>query len=62
MAIACLESHYAIKYGKLYKLSEQQIVDCSRYDEGCNGGWPANSYIYFKYYIGIVESINYPYR
>ena len=61
MAIACLESHYAIKYGMLYRLSEQQIVDCSRQDGGCDYGWPTNSFKYFKY-NGIVESINYPYR
>jgi hypothetical protein len=61
MAVACLESAYAIRYGKLYRLSEQQIVDCSPYDYGCNGGWPTNSYYYFLT-NGVVESINYPYK
>ena len=61
MAITCLESAYAIKYGKLFRLSEQQIVDCSTRDAGCNGGWPTNSFVYFKT-NGVVESLNYPYR
>ena len=59
MAVACLESAYAIRYGKLYRLSEQKIVDCSPYDYGCNGGWPTNSYYYF-FTNGVVKSINYP--
>jgi len=47
--IAVIESAYAIKTGKLQKLSEQEIVDCSHgcvledgqqvCNQGCNGGW-----------------------
>lgn len=29
-AVGALESSYAIKYGPLYKLSEQHVVDCAR--------------------------------
>jgi hypothetical protein len=32
------ESVYAIKFGPLYKLSEQHLVDCDPYDWGCDGG------------------------
>jgi len=47
--IAVIESAWAIKTGKLQKLSEQEIVDCSHgcvledgqqvCNQGCNGGW-----------------------
>jgi len=47
--IAAIESALAIKSGKLQKLSEQEIVDCSHgcvreagqdvCNQGCNGGW-----------------------
>jgi len=47
--IAVIESAYAIKTGKLQKLSEQEVVDCSHgcvledgqqvCNQGCNGGW-----------------------
>jgi hypothetical protein len=40
-ANAALESAYAIFYGLLYNLSEQQIVSCTLTygNEGCSGGW-----------------------
>ncbi|TKR94684.1 hypothetical protein L596_008943 [Steinernema carpocapsae] len=37
---ANIESAYAVKKGKLYSLSEQEIVDCATDNYGCNGGWP----------------------
>jgi len=51
---ANIESAHAIKNGKLFSLSEQQIVDCSHgccnvppygkvCNQGCNGGWMWNA-------------------
>jgi hypothetical protein len=37
--VAAIESIYAIKYTTLYKLSEQNVVDCSTTNYGCSGGW-----------------------
>ncbi|TKR94683.1 hypothetical protein L596_008942 [Steinernema carpocapsae] len=37
---ANIESVYAVKKGKLYSLSEQEIVDCDSENSGCSGGWP----------------------
>ena len=38
-AAGTLESAHKIKSGKLYSFSEQQLVDCSTANHGCNGGW-----------------------
>lgn len=31
-----------------WKLSIQNLIDCSKLDYGCNGGWAANAYSYIK--------------
>ncbi|TKR59957.1 hypothetical protein L596_029560 [Steinernema carpocapsae] len=38
-----IESAYAVKYGELYNLSEQLILDCAREQGGCRGGWPVEA-------------------
>ena len=38
-AAGTLESAYKIAHGNLYNFSEQQLVDCSTANYGCNGGW-----------------------
>lgn len=58
--INAAETAYAIKTGKLYELSEQQIVDCDTYNYGCNGGWQ----MYASWYlarIGTILRTEYPY-
>ena len=54
-ANAALESAYAIAYGQLYDLSEQELVDCTRNygNYGCGGGWHYNSYRYIEDKSGI---------
>ena len=39
-----VEGQYAIKHGKLLSLSEQELVDCDKLDNGCGGGLPSNAY------------------
>ena len=59
-----LESAVALKYGKLYDFSEQQLVDCVRYGNcnGCNGG---HMYYAWKYQqqekMGSALQGSYPY-
>jgi cathepsin L len=38
-ATATFEARHYMKSGKEYKLSEQEAVDCSSSQYGCNGGW-----------------------
>ena len=59
-SIAAIESANAIKTGALYKLSEQQLVDCDTYANGCNGGNYAPAFYYAMSKKITTESV-YPY-
>jgi C1A family cysteine protease len=59
-AIAALESQYFVKTGKLLQLSEQEIVDCSEENFGCNGGSEDLVYMYIME-NGIALAEDYPY-
>ncbi|ONK77677.1 uncharacterized protein A4U43_C02F9340 [Asparagus officinalis] len=59
---AAVESLHKIKNGILYELSRQQLVDCSKTNLGCGGGWPRESYTYIKDNGGLTTAANYPYN
>lgn len=59
--VATLEKHYFDKYKTQVDLSQQDLVDCSYEDGGCDGGWPANTY-YHVADSGIAFAGEYPYR
>jgi len=46
--------------GSLLNLSEQQLVDCSPYDHGCNGGFHTNAWTYLRSHPQMLTS-QYPY-
>jgi len=46
--IALLEAQYAFEFQTSANLSEQQIVDCSTLDNGCNGGYFTRTFTYFQ--------------
>jgi cathepsin L len=62
-AIQSIESLYAIKNTKLYKLSEQELVDCVTADYGCDGGLMTDAFDYvLKSQAGSVNLLSdYPY-
>lgn len=49
------------KTNKLISLSEKQVVDCSKQNHGCNGGWPYLAFEYVKSAGGIEDELDYPY-
>ncbi|KAG5677097.1 hypothetical protein PVAND_006880 [Polypedilum vanderplanki] len=45
-----------------YSLSEQYLVDCDAFDNGCNGGWPKNTLLWLKNQSSLIpDSASYPY-
>jgi C1A family cysteine protease len=61
-AVAALEGVYQIATGKLYSLSEQEIIDCSHLEGNnfCFGGLADYSYNYTKKF-GLCTEDDYPY-
>lgn len=51
----------AMRKGKSYVLSPQQITSCDSTSYGCNGGWTENAYNYVKKAGGIETNADYPY-
>ena len=60
-ATQVVESHIAIKTGKLYDLSEQNLIDCDEAEFGCHGGYHYRALDYISKH-GLVEEKNYPYK
>jgi len=63
-AIQAQESQYFICYGKLQKLSEQNLIDCDTTSAGCNGGLMENAYDYVIQHQGgkFMLQADYPYK
>lgn len=58
--VATLERHYFAMKKVQVDPSQQELVDCSDQDAGCDGGWPTNTYQYIRSY-GIQSAATYPY-
>ena len=59
-SVGAVESAWAIKHNTLYNLSEQELIDCSSENHGCEGG---SMELAFQYIIdnGLCSNLSYPY-
>ncbi|KFB44225.1 hypothetical protein ZHAS_00012117 [Anopheles sinensis] len=61
-ATGALESQWFLRYSKLVELSEQNLLDCSTMNAGCDGGIPSHAYQDIMNEGGINLESNYPYQ
>ena len=59
--VATAEKQYFDQAKTQLDLSQQELVDCSTQDDGCDGGWPFTTYSYLKRF-GIATAAAYPYK
>jgi len=59
-AIGNIEAQYQIKTKKSALFSEQQLVDCDKVDQGCNGGLMDQAFEYLET-TGVMNSADYSY-
>jgi cathepsin F len=57
-----IESLFYLKYNQTKQFSEQQLIDCDKYDQGCNGGYMEGAYKYLIEAGGIMSEEDYYYR
>jgi len=61
-ATGAIEAAHFLKTGELVSLSEQNLVDCSIRNQGCDGGWAIYAFDYVLYHGGINPETVYSYE
>lgn len=59
--VGALESMVHINRGEKVDLSEQELVSCSKQNQGCNGGWMHTAMDYVQDNNGLYTQKDYPY-
>jgi len=60
--VANIEGVFFHQHGKLWSLSEEELVNCDDHDNGCNGGLPANAANWMiTNQAGLETETDYPY-
>lgn len=60
--VGTLETVFFMKYKRLYRLSEQHLIDCDGFNGGCEGGHMVDGFNYIKGYKGLNALKLYPYE
>ena len=60
-AIGAIEGINAIFSGELLSLSEQELIDCEEQDNGCQGGWMDDAFLFVEK-NGVTSEANYAYK
>jgi cathepsin L len=61
-ATGAIEGQIFLKHGRLESLSEQHLIDCDEYDDGCDSGWPHYAFHYLTQEEGLETEASYPYE
>ncbi|XP_054266042.1 uncharacterized protein LOC128988613 isoform X1 [Macrosteles quadrilineatus] len=57
-----VEGQWFLRHGKLLSLSEQELVDCDKRDDGCMGGYMTQAYEAIEELGGLETEDEYPYE
>lgn len=57
-----MEGINKIKTGELASLSEQELVDCDKENQGCDGGLMEQAFEFIKQSNGLTTENSYPYK
>lgn len=61
-AVDNVEAQWAIKYHQAVQLSVQQVLDCDRCGNGCNGGFVWDAFLTVLNTSGLASEQDYPYK